>query len=491
MIGWIRSLLGVAPASPEPIAELEPRAAEPAREIGFVEAAGVTVDDDEDGWRRLTGDTARGLGGLTQTRQQDLAVYLWRANVIGNRLIELPVAYLLARGVTVTVKDEDAQRWIDAFWRDPINNMNIKLPKKVRELAIYGEQCWPVFVNEITGDVRLGYLDPGQIETVVTDPGNVEQPIGIVTRRNAKGISRRYRIIVNGPETVFAETAQEIRETFTDGDCFYFRVNDLSNAVRGHSDLLAVMDWIDAFDQAMFNEIERWNATRAHFFDVTLKGATQDEVEARAKTITAPKPGNVRVHNEAETWEAKAPTLGSYEASNSARLFKGHIISGRTLPEHWFGTGGDVNRATAGEMDEPTFMVLTERQTYLGYVLSEICTYVIRMKMRTTLGIELEQWPDPEDLMPVAEWPEMVTADTTAYATALQQVVIGAGVALDRGLLAEETAVSIIASIAERLGVAIDAAEELVKVQGDRTRQAERDGFANIPEDDDAADAAA
>jgi hypothetical protein len=50
--------------------------------------------------------------------------------------------------------------------------MSLKLPKKVRELSIYGEQCYPTFVNELDGFVRLGYLDPSLIETIVKDPDN-------------------------------------------------------------------------------------------------------------------------------------------------------------------------------------------------------------------------------------------------------------------------------------------------------------------------------
>jgi hypothetical protein len=130
-----------------------------------------------------------------------MAVYLWESNPLANRLIELPVAYLLAEGVRLTCKDEDSQGLLDRFWKDPINSMNLKLPKKVRELSLYGEQCYPTFVNEIDGFVRLGYLDPAQIETIVMDPDNPEQPIGIVTCKNKKGIARRYRVIVNGPRT--------------------------------------------------------------------------------------------------------------------------------------------------------------------------------------------------------------------------------------------------------------------------------------------------
>lgn len=462
MITWLRNLMtpspGKAPAS-------------------FTEAVGVTIDQDEDKWRKLTADTKRDLMPLTQRRMQELAVHLWRANPLGNQLIELPVAFLLAEGVSIEVPDEEAQKWINAFWRDPINQMNLKLPKKVRELAIYGEQCWPAFVNEHNGAVRLGYLDPGMIETVVTDPDNAEQPIGIVTVKDRHGQARRYKVIVNGPEDVFSQRTQKIRESFTDGEAFYFTINDLSNQDRGTSDLLSTADWIDAYDHVLFGEIDRMDFLRSFLWDVTLKGATKEEVEERARSIQPPTPGSVRVHNEAEEWKAETPALGAQDASVAARLFRNHILSGRTIPEHWFGGGGDVNRATASEMSEPTQKVLTMRQTTVKYILETVATYVIRQRLKAYYNSEPEQSADPEAYVPTAQFPELVQKDVGKFAAALQAIVIASASAVDRGLLSEESAIKLIALIATRLGLDIDAEEELQTARKEADSRRKRDSF--------------
>jgi hypothetical protein len=103
------------------------------------------------------------------------------------------------RGRAARGADEENQKALDRFWKDPINEMAIKLPKKARELAMFGEQLWPVFVNEEDGMVRLGYIDPKIIDIVVTDPDNREQPIGIVTKKDDKGRFYKFRVIINGP----------------------------------------------------------------------------------------------------------------------------------------------------------------------------------------------------------------------------------------------------------------------------------------------------
>ncbi|MCC7484549.1 MAG: hypothetical protein IT529_06125, partial [Burkholderiales bacterium] len=348
-----------------------------AWQVNFIEAYGQPVDADEEQWRKLTGDATRDLSPMTQLRMQKLAHYLWETNLLGNRLIELPVAFLLSEGVKLTCEDEEHQKVLDRFWRDPINDMDLKLAKKVRELAIFGEQCYPAFVNEADGAVRIGYLDPALIETVVMDPANPEQPIGIVTCKDRRGRTRRYRVIINGPEEVFTARTREIRETFGDGEAFYFRVNDLSSGTRGRSDLLAQADWLDAYDQFMFGELERYGFLRAFVWDLTLKNAAEPKVAERARNFTAPKPGSAYVHNDSEMLDPKTPDLKAVDTAEGARLFRNHVLGGATMPETWFGGGGDVNRSTAAEMAEPTLRIYTMRQRTLKHMLESIGRYVL------------------------------------------------------------------------------------------------------------------
>lgn len=424
---------------------------------------GITIDNDDADWRPLSGDGKRDLAPMTQRRMQDLAVYLWESNLLANRLIELPVAYILAEGVKLKAEDETVQEVIDGFWRHSINSMNIKLVKKVRELALYGEQCWPTFVNEFSGAVRLGYLDPGMIETVIVDPDNGEQAIGVVTCKNKKGESKRYRVIVNGTEEeLFTKRTIGIRDTFTDGDAFYFCINDLSNGRRGRSDLLPQTDWLDSYDQFMFGELDRIQFLRAFMWDVTLTGANEDDVKKKAASIRSPSPGSVRVHNDAESWKAESPNINAADTDTTATLLRNHILGGATIPEHWFGGAGDVNRATGEDMSGPTFKVMSMRQAYIGHMLVEVGKFVIRQWELAHNGKE----PDLND--PIYElevsWPEMIPKDAVKYASALGEVVKAAKEAVDGRLLSRHSAIEIIEKISAALGVKIDAEAELLEI---------------------------
>lgn len=444
----------------------------------FREAAGATVDEDKEGWRRLTGDSLRDLAPITHQRAREVSAWLWQANLLANRMIELPLAFLLAEGVKLQAKDEEAQKILRRFWVDPINAMDLKLPKRVRELALFGEQCYPTFVNELSGHVRLGYLDPANIQEVITDPDNPEQPIGVITTRDKKGKYRRYKVVVNGPdEDLFTRRTREIRAAFTDGECFYFTVNSLASGVRGRPDLLAAADWLDAYDDFLFGELDRSKFLRAFVWDVTLKGADPETVKKRAAEIAPPGPNSVRVHNDQEEWDAVTPGLQAADTSESARLLRNHVLGGATLPEHWYGGGGDVNRATGDSMGEPTFKVFSMRQRDIKHILEEIGRYVLRQKAIA----ESKPEPDFGDAANAVEavFPEMISKDTTRYAAALQQVVIACAQGVDKRFLSSGMAIRIIASVAGRLGVEIDPDQELQAALEEESKKSEGDVFTD------------
>jgi hypothetical protein len=468
-----------------------------APETRMIEAAGRSIDPDDDmeGWRPLTGDSGRDLSPITQGRMQELAAYLWRGNGIANRAVELPLAFLLAEGVRLTAPDAEAQDWLDAFWYDPITRLDVKLPKKVRDLALFGELCLPVFRNEINGHPRLGYLDPALIETVVADPDNAEQPIGVVTRKDKHGTARRYRVIIIGGESVFSQRTQEIRRSFDTGECFYYTVNTLGAQLRGQSDLLPGIDWYDAYELAMTGDMRRWNELRAFIWDVTLKGATPAEVEARARRMAPPSPGSMRVHNDQEEWTAVSPDLKAADSDNTARLFRCHILGSQTIPEHWYSSGGDVNRATAQAMDIPTLKILTMRQRVVKAVLEDMGSYVIRSRAEAAGALDVIEG-DP-DWMVTAQFPELAVKDVAVLAAAFAQIVAGCASAVTQGLMSRQTAVAMIAMAATALGQEVDPEEELGRLLKEDEEKGEADRFPGAPEDGsedgsaDAEDAAA
>ncbi len=454
-----------------------------------VREAASSQSEDEPGFRRLTGDGGlakyndRDLTPLAQDRMQKLAEYLWQSNLLANRLTELPLAYLLAEGVTLTCKHEEHQKLLDAFWNDPINNWPLKLAGRVRALSLLGEQCYITRVNEGSGFVRLGYLDPRQIGNVVMDPDNPEQPIGVVTKRDTQGRYWKYRVVVLGDDAdLFTERTQKIRaEDFTDGECLLYQVNKFPNGTRGRSDLLGQMDWLDAYDGFLFDEIDRIGYLRSFVWDVTLNGADQTKIDEFDKSFKAPAPNSKFVHNDSTKLAAVTPELQAADTSESARLLRNHVLGGATVPEHWFGGGGDVNRAAASEMGEPTFKVYTMRQTDLKLMLEQIGRFVL---WRATATGEPD-WGD-EKWKVTASFPELVNKDLTKFAAAMSQVATAVILLIDNGLLTQERGLQLVANVAQRFGQEIDAKDELARAQAELDKRskdkAASDSF-NLPAD--------
>ncbi|SDH74753.1 hypothetical protein [Roseospirillum parvum] len=446
-----------------------PPATAPARE-----AAGTNRDPrDEPGFRRLTGGSdPRDLLPMTQTRMQRVAMGLWESTPLGHWMVEVSLAFLLAEGVRAKAEDPQAQAWLDDFWDDPITDLDATLITRARELALFGEQIWPVFVG-IDGHVRLAYLDPSDVEDVVCDPENSAVQIGIITRPDACQRKRRYRILYEGAdEDLFAPGTVALRRTFDSGDCFYFRVNDLMCGQRGRSDLLAAADWIDALDQFLFGELERADYMRAFIWDVTLTGATQEEVEQRAAALKVPHTAGARVHNENESWETRSPDIKAEDGETAARLFRLHAMGAQGLPEHWYGGGGDVNRATAGEMGAPAYKMLTMRQQTLKRMLERVCRYALTQRLAArgrTLDRGDGAWK------PKIEFPELVAQDVSRFSAALAQVVSAVAAAVAEGLLPRAEAVRLIAAMAAYLGVEIDPEQALAEAREESLAEREAD----------------
>lgn len=457
-------------------------------DMRITEAAG-SQSATEAGWTRLTGEgmgkqNERDLTPLAQERMQKIAEWLWQSNLLANRLVELPLAYLLAEGVTLQCKHEERQKKLNAFWNDPINNWPLKLPPRVRALGLLGEQCYICHVNEANGFVRLGYLNPRQIATVVMDPDNPEQPIGVVTKKDSKGRYNKYRVVILGEdEEHFTRRTAEIRASdFTDGDCLLYQVNKFPDGSRGRSDLLGQMDWLDAYDNFLFNELDRIEYLRSFVWDVTMTGSDPEAVKKYQQEFKPPAPNSTFVHNDSIELKAISPTLQAADTAESASLLRNHVLGGGTLPEHWFGGGGDVNRAVGAEMGEPTFKVLTSRQSMLKIMLEEIGRFVLWSGAR---GGEKPDWSSDEWKV-TAVFPELQSKDVAKFAAAMQGVVTAVVQMIETGLLTEETGLKLIGDVAQRFGQAFDAKKELEdarKEHAQRKKERQAEDSFNLPAD--------
>jgi len=406
---------------------------------------------------------------------QQVAYYLYLVNPLAHRIVEYTRNYVVGDGVKVLAEDPAVASVIERFWNDAINRMDRMLPESVKELGIFGEQCWLAAVNPVDGRVRLGYLDPAEIEAIewgelrvggqIGDQAGdeagetgmvVSVPVAVVRRASSADNAPRRLRIIRVDEDPESPTFGRLS-----GDCFYFAINKARSASRGVSDLYAIGDYLDGYDKMLFGMIDRVGFSNAFIWDVLLKGATEETVQEWLKEQRPPKPGSVRVHNEQVEWKAVTPNLGASDFNEAARVIKNMNLAGAGFPEHWFADGGNVNRATALEMGDPTLRTLLERQGLVSFMIRELVEYVIDQ------AIAAGTLADSVNPRFTVEMPEMSMRDLGKAALALSQVGSTVIELCRAKLIDRDTAQHLLARTAIQLGVEMDLNQVRERLQNE------------------------
>lgn len=413
--------------------------------------AGDAARDDL-GWRKLTGDPNRKLPSVTQDRMIELSYWLWKNNPMANWIIEITTAFVVGDGVKIEAKHPDVQALLDAFWSNPINAMNIYLEKHTRELGIYGELCLPKFVSEHAGKVSVGFIDPAVIRDVLTDPENVKMVIGVFLKSSDGTVGKRLKTVIPPEaEAILSRRAREMRDSFDGGECYFFSINNVTNDPRGTSDLFVIADWLDAYEQFLFDYTDKWPLLNVFVWDLLVEGADEKTLVQELQKFTK-KSGSVYAHNEKTTLDAKTPNLNAAEADTGARLIRNHILGNKSLPEHWFGGGGDVNRATAMEMGAPAYKMLSSRQKIILYIIKSILTDVIREADARDM---LPGVPADEKRFNVFV-PELSSKDISRFSAAIEQITASLAEAVKAGWIDRETSTKIFAFCLSLVGYEVD-----------------------------------
>jgi len=324
-----------------------------------------SVDVDDDKWSPILG-SKRDLTPYAQSKALEVAYFLYERNPMAKRLINMTSEYLVAEGIRIKAEEKEIQQFLDDFWSEnDLHNLNLQF---IKELGLWGEQCYRLYPNDSSGRCKLGYIDPGNIEIVQLNPENCLE-ISNIFIKNKEGDPTAV------PPVKKLDALQD--GIIYTGDTFFFKINSVISASRGRSDLLAPADYLDLVSQFVFSRGERSIFGNAWMWDVLCEGMDQTQIEEFAKKQGVPEPGAARYHNEKVKWSAVAPDLKAHDASFDGRLLKTFCLGSLGYPEHFFGEGGDVNRATALEMHEPVTKMLTARQQFVSGMFTKILKFVI------------------------------------------------------------------------------------------------------------------
>uniref|UniRef100_A0A6M3IVB0 Portal protein n=1 Tax=viral metagenome TaxID=1070528 RepID=A0A6M3IVB0_9ZZZZ len=418
----------------------------------------VNYDPTGEGYRRVSAQnqTREGLSPMSQDLMLNLAYYLYDTSGLVKRFVRDTKNFVLGEGLTYSVADDDdgaAQEVLDEFWGDGMNQMSLRIEKRVEFLNLLGEQCYPVIVSPHNGRTWVSYLDPINIDQVLTVQDFPEMP-GAVKVRGTAGRPGRIMPVVR------EETDPRKREYGRlVGECFFFSINNPPNDPRGRSDLIHLFDFLNAFEEGLFDELDRIKLIKAFIWDVTLNGATQEEIDTFLQNNRTPKPNSVRAHNESVTWQAVAPSLGTQDNQNLFNMMRTYFAACTNRPESWLGAGGKAYQTEADLMGEPTFKDLGSRQRYVKYILEYQLRYVLdQHTLVGTLREPENRWIVTVDL------PEMTTKNMVNIVTGLFSLAQALMMAQTSGWVSKEKSAELFLSVAQQVGVDIDIAAEIEKI---------------------------
>jgi len=428
------------------------------REARMAIPGSLDYDPNNEGYRRYSAENLmrRDLTPMGQDLMFELAYYLYDTSGMVKRFVRDTKNFILGEGVQYTVENDEkglAKEWIDKFWNDSVNLMDLRLEKRVEFLGLLGEQCWPVQVNPYNGFVRLGYVDPANVDDVMVSESFPELAASV----RLKGLGGRSGQVLS----VIREEWDPRRREFgrLTGECFFFSLNNPPNGPRGRSDLISSFDYINAFEESLFDETDRVKLMKAFIWDATLQGATDEEIIDFLKHNKAPRPGSVRAHNERVTWQAVAPDLKMQDSKTFFDFLKSYLAACQNRPDSWLGSGGKAYQNEADLMGEPTFKDLASRQRYVQYMIEYVLRFVIDQAVLKGALTESEK----KRFTVRVTMPEMASKFVKQVIDGIFTLAQALVIAESQAWVTKDTAAKIFSAVAQRVGIEIDAAEEVRK----------------------------
>lgn len=430
-------------------------------------AASIGIDSEGDlnRWRGVM-RSRRDLTPIAQDRLIDVANYLRRQNPLANRICDLKRDFVIGDGLSFEAEDQDIiQPILDQFWDDHVNNLDEFQFDMVDSLATNGELFLPVFVNEYSGAVQLGYIDPVEVEMVVPDKLNRRIMRTVAMKFGAgAGYSSFYDLSVKKQYAIAnIDTNSQNRKTFNlrVGDILYFRINCAPDAMRGRSDLESWADLCDAWDQANFNDLERVQHLLNYIWDWKCVGKTEAELEKFAAKQGAPAPGSQRFHNENVEITAVAPDLKMTETGALSDRTRKNVLGSAGLSEFFFGILENANRAGSEGLDLPILKGLQSRQRKVRFIFKEIGNFAIDQAAIAKPTLRLQLASRKVDRSFKVNMPELSVKDMTKLGAVMAQTQVALEGAVNLGWLRKETAARMFHSIGNQFGVDYDPAEEM------------------------------
>lgn len=433
------------------------------------------VDPDEGRWRGLY-HSRRDLTPIDQDRLIDIAYYLAFQNPLGSRIHQITRDFVIGEGCTIEAEDKDIiQPILDEFWNDPVNNMDEFQFELVDFLGVTGELLLPTYVAQTTGQTRLGWVDPVEVQWVIRD---------LMNRRIMQRVVMKPKpIALAGYADVFGDyfSDQSWKSVYTvsnidtdmhsdmfglrNGDLLFYRINCAPDGTRGRSDYEPVADMLDAYDQATFTALERAGFLMSFIWDVKLTGMSEPEIDKWLTKQQSPKPGSIRAHNENAEWSAETPSLQSADLSELVKTIRQQVLGSRGLSDFFFGITEGSNRASSENLELPLVKGLASRQRKVKAVFRDMCDYAIDQAIYAKPLLRRRIIDGTIKRGFEVNMPEISIRDLSKIATMIAPMTAALDWAESKQIIKKETEARVFSTLIAQMGIEYDPTQEMEEAE--------------------------
>lgn len=387
---------------------------------------------------------------------QRLSLLLYRKNVRAFSAIELIKDFVLGDGIRFKANDPKVQAILEEHWEE--NQWMDIIEERIRALAIFGEQLYPVFIDEDTGMVKVSSVSPFFISKVLRDPENAEQLKAVAVSLFKPGSKKGDPAEA---EVVTFNLIQKPDDEVPEKPAFMFGVNRLSGSTRGTPDLMPSLDWLEGLDNMVFSMLERASLSQNVVFDLKMEGLSEKQLrEEGKKFMSALRSGEAFAHNESVELGIQVPKLGANDSETMVSIMLRQIQAGTRLAGLFFGDSADLTRSSASELSVPVAKAIQGRQNFVRRMIEKIFKFQIAQSKKA------KALPEGLDESFEIEMARVFLRDTSVIATSLNSLSTTLQAAVENKWITNDQAAKFYKSGLEELGTVGAGLEETILTQG-------------------------
>lgn len=363
-----------------------------------------------DGWRLLS---AQADQEFTRAGLRDIVEFCriyYLKNPVVQRAVDVKRLYVWGQGWSVKAADEEVQAVIDSFLTDERNAGSVgshRARQKLEiELATDGNLFLALFVDTITGRVRVRQIPFAEVEEVVTNPDDAQEPwlYKRIWSETATDLATGAVTVTSKaayyPDWRYRPTARQASVGSTpvrwDVPVMHVRAGGFSNWRFGVPEIYDLIDWARAYKEFLEDWASIVRAYRRFAFQLTTPGGSRGVAAAKARLSTTlgtagaetnppPLAGSTFVAGEGVSLQP-VRTAGATVGAEDGRRLLLMVAAGSGLPETFFGDASIGTLATAKSLDRPTELMMEDRQALWRDVYGHLFDFVLAWAVKAPQG---------------------------------------------------------------------------------------------------------